>query len=402
MTTKDLLYYRGHLQTELYNILSFWAQDAINPKTKQFYGKISGDGTPNPTAHKGIIMYSRILWTFSAAARFYKDERYLVTANKAKSFIEKHFYDKKHGGYFWEVSHDGTPLIRKKQVYAQAFVMYAYAEYYLATKQDRALSKAMDIFYLLETHCYDVQHGGYFEAFSESWKKLDDVRLSDKDMNLPKGMNTNLHVLEAYSCLFEASKNPHVKKALAGLIDIFNEKIIDANGHVIIFFSEDWQPKTYEISYGHDIETSWLLWDAAELVNNPEQLTKIRTRVLQMVEVFLAEGYDAEAHAVYYELHTTTNKRDADRHWWVQVEAMEGLANAYAMTKHEPYLETVFDIWKYTSSHLIDRTNGEWFWRVSQSNQPYPADPKISMWKCPYHNSRALMRVISKINTLLA
>ena len=266
MLPKDLLYYRGHLQTELFNILKYWSSEAINPQTNQFYGEISGNGIPNSTASKGIIMYARIMWTFSAAAQFYNDEQYIRTADIARAFIEKHFFDKKNGGYYWEVSHDGKPLVTKKQVYAQAFVMYAYAEYYKATNRERALSKALDLFYLLETHCYDPAHGGYFEAFSDTWDKLDDVRLSERDLNLPKGMNTNLHVLEAYTCLFEVSKNPHVSKALEQLIDVFANKIIDSNGHVTIFFTEDWTPQTHEISYGHDIETSWLFRDACKLV----------------------------------------------------------------------------------------------------------------------------------------
>ena len=220
-------------------------------------------------------------------------------------------------------------------------------------------------------------------------------------MNEPKGMNTNLHVLEAYTCLFQASKNPLVGNALEKLIDVFNEKIIDKNGHVVIFFSENWTPKTSEISYGHDIETSWLLWEAAVLVNNPEQLKKIKQRVLHMVDAFLVEGYDEQSHSVFYELHTKNNVLDADRHWWVQVEAMEGLANAFKITQNKAYLDIVFSIWKYVSTYMIDRENGEWFWRVSEHNVPYVTDQKAGMWKCPYHNSRALMRIIDKINSLV-
>lgn len=402
MNSEQLIHYRGQLQTELFNILTFWETTAIDPKSKQFYGEISGNGTPFEEAPKGIIMYSRIMWAFSAAAQFYKNPEYIKTADIAKSFIESHFFDAKHDGYFWEVNHTGTPTITKKQVYAQAFVIYAYAEYYRATSDHDALTRAMSLFYCIENHCCDKQYGGYFEAFSDSWEKLDDVRLSERDLNEPKGMNTNLHVLEAYTCLYMASKNPVVLSSLEKLIDVFTNKIIDSKHHVTIFFSEDWQPQTHEISYGHDIESSWLLWEAICITQNEELKKTYKQFIINMVDTFLKKGYDTTNNCVLYEYNTLTKHLDSDRHWWVQVEAMEGLANAYAMTQDESYLQTAFKIWDYVYTHIIDTQKGEWFWRVSEKNIPYTDDQKAGPWKGPYHNTRALMRIITKINSVLS
>ena len=388
---------KTEFEKELKNVLSFWSTKAIDPKTGQFYGEIDHYGTPEPEAHKGIIMYSRILWTFAAACRFYKNNDYKPFADKARSFIENHFLDKKNGGVYWETDCDGTVVVNKKQVYAEAFTIYAYAEYFLAFGDKSALDFAMDLFNKLETICYDKKNGGYFEAFSETWDKLDDVRLSDKDLNEPKGMNTNLHVLEAYTTLYEATKDARVGKALKDEILLYLNTIVDTNNHVTIFFSEDWQPKTTEFSYGHDIESTWLIWEAAELLNNKSLLDEIRPKILAMVDTFIAEGFDKKTNSTWYEYFPKTGKKDSDRHWWVQIEAVEGLANAYDMTGDKKYRDLALKQWDYISKNLIDRVHGEWFWRIDDDGFPVDSEPKMGMWKCPYHNGRGLMHMIREM-----
>lgn len=384
-------------EKELKNVLSFWSEKAIDPKTGQFYGEIDHYGTPEPEAHKGIIMYSRILWTFAAACRFYKNNDYKEFADKARSFIENHFFDKKNGGVYWETDCDGTVVVNKKQVYAEAFTIYAYAEYFLAFGDQSALDFAMDLFNKLETICLDKKNGGYFEAFSETWDKLDDVRLSDKDLNEPKGMNTNLHVLEAYTTLYEATKDARVGKALKDEILLYLNTIVDKNNHVTIFFSEDWQPKTTEISYGHDIESTWLIWEAAEQMNDKALLNEIRPKILAMVDTFIAEGFDTKTNSTWYEYFPKTGKRDSDRHWWVQIEAVEGLANAYDMTGDKKYRDLALKQWDYIHKNVIDRVHGEWFWRIDDDGFPVDSEPKMGMWKCPYHNGRGLMHMIREM-----
>ena len=388
---------KTEFEKELKNVLSFWSTKAIDPKTGQFYGEIDHYGTPEPEAHKGIIMYSRILWTFAAACRFYQNNDYKPFADKARSFIENHFLDKKNGGVYWETDCDGTVVVNKKQVYAEAFTIYAYAEYFLAFGDKSALDFAMDLFNKLETICYDKKNGGYFEAFSETWDKLDDVRLSDKDLNEPKGMNTNLHVLEAYTTLYEATKDARVGKALKDEILLYLNTIVDKNNHVTIFFSEDWQPKTTEFSYGHDIESTWLIWEAAELLNDKALLDEIRPKILAMVDTFIAEGFDKKTNSTWYEYFPKTDKKDSDRHWWVQIEAVEGLANAYDMTGDKKYRDLALKQWDYISKNLIDRVHGEWFWRIDDDGFPVDCEPKMGMWKCPYHNGRGLMHMIREM-----
>ncbi len=396
---KTFATYRKEFHQELYNILEYWSTEVFDEKTGDIIGEIDHYGTKNPEANKGIILCSRMMWTFSAACRFYKNNEYKPYADKVRKYIETYLYDSVHGGYFWEVSSQGDVIVSKKQVYAQSFVIYAYAEYYLAFGDTSALQSAMDLFTIMESNCKDKVYGGYFEAFSQSWDKLDDVRLSVRDLNLPKGMNTNLHVLEAYTTLYEATKSKQVEHALRAQIAVYSQKIIDDNNHVVIFFTEDWTPQTHEYSFGHDIESSWLLWEAAEVLHDKQLLQTLKPQIVAMVETFLQEGFDYKTNSALYEYFKQTNEYDTDRHWWVQVEAMEGLANAYRITGDKKYRNLVFKIWQYIQVNLIDKVHGEWFWRIDNDGYPVDSEPKVSMWKCPYHNGRALMRVIEKIET---
>lgn len=384
-------------EQELQNVLTFWSTKAIDTESGQYLGEMDHYGNPHPKANKGIIMYSRIMWTFSAACRFYKNQAYKKYADLAKTFIEEHFWDKKNGGVYWETDCDGNAVVTKKQVYAEAFTIYAYSEYALAFNDKQALNTAMDIFNKLETICYDKKNGGYFEAFSQTWEKLDDVRLSVKDLNEPKGMNTNLHVLEAFTTLYEATKDPKVGEALKKEIEIYMNKIVNDKNHVTIFFSEDWKPKTTEFSYGHDIESTWLIWEAAELLGDKQLMKDIRSQILAMVETFIAEGFDAKTSSTLYEIFPEKGTMDNDRHWWVQIEAVEGLANAFDMTGDEKYRTLALKQWTYIRENLIDRVNGEWFWRIDDNGKPVDTEAKMGMWKCPYHNSRGLMHMIKEM-----
>ena len=316
----------------------------------------------------------------------------------AKSYIETYFLDKKYGGVYWETDSDGNVLVNKKQVYAEAFTIYAYAEYALAFNDQSALKAAMDIFDKLETVCYDKTYGGYFEAFSNSWERLADVRLSVKDMNEPKGMNTNLHVLEAFTTLYEASQDKRVGDALRREIEVYLNKIVNENNQVTLFFSEDWKPKTTEVSYGHDIESTWLVWEAAEMLGDAKLLDQIRPKILAMVDKFIADGFDTKTNSTWYEYFPKTGKRDTDRHWWVQIEAVEGLANAYNMTGKEEYRTLALKQWDYIKQYLVDNIHGEWYWRIDNDGFPIDSEPKMGQWKCPYHNGRGLMHMIKEMD----
>jgi mannobiose 2-epimerase len=392
-TDKILSTTLSQVTLETKRLLDYWTDEAFNQEDQTFYGEIDFYGNKDSGANKCIIMYSRILWSFAAAYNHYKNDKYLVYAKNAYDFILKYFYDKTNGGYYWETDFSGKPVNRKKQTYAQAFVLYAFCEYYIATesKQPMTMAMAMELFSDIEKHCYDTKAGGYFEAFAEDWQILDDVSLSAKDENEQKSMNTNLHILEAYTRLLQAVDDEGVRQSLHALINDFTNHIVDRNYHVTLFFDENWNSRSSIISYGHDIEASWLLQDAAETVNDTQLKEKIETFILKMVDVFCAEGLHNQE-AVYYEYFPEQKRMDTDRHWWPQVEAIEGLCNACRLTGNNDYLTTAISVWKYTQTHFPDRKNGEWHSVITEENRPDTSRIKTGAWKTLYHISRALMK----------
>ena len=344
-----------------------------------------------PEANKGIILNTRILWSFSAIAGFSGDAKTKQLSVRAYNYLYDFFQDKKYGGVYWELNADGTSVRRKKQVYAQAFAIYGLSQYYLLTKEETAKIWAISLFKLLEQHALDGKNEGYIEAFQEDWSVVEDMRLSEKDQNAAKTMNTHLHVLEAYTLLYHIYPDSKVKKSLENLINLFLDRFLTKNGHFHLFFDKKWQLLSSTISFGHDIEAAWLLIEAAKVTENTELLQKTEKIALIVAKTFLKEGY-IEGKGVLNELNKNNNKIDKDRHWWPQAEALVGLLYAYEIDKDIVYKTAILDIWNFIKNNIIDYKNGEWFFRIDDNNQAYVNEDKLGMWKCPYHNSRALLK----------
>ncbi|UCH14914.1 MAG: AGE family epimerase/isomerase [Bacteroidales bacterium] len=378
------------------NILDYWIKHTIDRKYGGFLGYVNSNNEANPKASKGIILNTRILWTFSAAAKFLKDSYYKETADLAYNYIRDKFLDNNNGGVYWELNYKGEPLNRKKQIYAQAFAIYALSEYYLVTRKDEALEMAKEIYYLIEKYSYDSKYEGYIEAFSDGWSDLEDVRLSEKDRNAKKTMNTHLHILEAYTNLYRIWPDGKVYDSLKRLINVFADYFINDQNHLNLFFSEKWELTDIIISYGHDIEFSWLFTEAGEVINDPFLLNKTKSIAVNMVDRLINEGFDSDG-GIVYELNPGSNHLDHDKHWWVQAEGMVGLVNAYQITGKYAYLEKAIKLWNFIDSFIIDHKYGEWFWRVNRQGMPYKEDEKAGFWKCPYHNSRTCIEIINRL-----
>jgi mannobiose 2-epimerase len=378
------------------NILEYWVKNAVDDEHGGFTGYISSDNKVNKKANKGIILNTRILWTFSAAARFLKDPGCSQLADLAYGYIKETFIDYKYGGVFWELDYKGTPLEKKKQVYAQAFAIYALSEYYMMNKKGEVLDQAKKIYYLLEKHSYDKKYDGYIEAYNEEWDSLDDVRLSVKDRNAKKTMNTHLHVLEAYTNLYRIWPEKQLYSSLEKIINIFINHFINDHNHLNLFFNEKWELTDNIISFGHDIEFTWLFTEAAKVIKDPDLINKTGKIALKMVYTVINEGFDPGG-GIFYERNPGLNLTDADKHWWVQAEGVVGLVNAYQITGNNYYLAKAIELWKFINSFIIDHKYGEWFWRVNNNGIPYREDEKAGFWKCPYHNSRMCIEVINRL-----
>ncbi len=377
------------------NILPFWSGKMIDTRAGGFYGRVDGAGQVYIDADKGCVLNARILWTFSAAYRILKDPEYLKAAGRAKDYLLTHFFDKESGGVFWLLDHNGNMKDGKKQIYAQAFAIYGLTEYYRITKDEVCLDKAIGLFRLIEKYSYDIKLEGYFEAFSREWGELDDLRLSTKDANEKKTMNTHLHVLEAYTNLYRVWKDDLLKNQLRKLIDVFTDKIVNTKTfNLNMFFDEEWNDKTDLVSYGHNIESSWLIYEAAMVLGDETIINKVKDICLKIAEA--SEKGLMDDGSMIYEKFFTSDRIDSDRHWWVQAETVLGYLNAYYISTKGKFLEHSLAAWRFIAGHIIDRKNGEWFWSVDKNLQPNIKDDKAGFWKCPYHDSRMCLEIIER------
>lgn len=379
------------------NILPFWINRMTDP-AGGYYGRRDGNGNLVDGAEKGLILNARILWTFSQAYRILGKPEYLEAATRAKNYIADHFVDQEFGGAYWSVDSEGKPLDTKKQFYAIAFAVYGLAEYYRAAGGD-ALDLAISLYRSIEEHSFDSELNGYIEACTRDWGKIEDMRLSDKDENFAKTMNTHLHILEAYTGLYRVWKDEGLHSQLSNLIRIFLDKIIQPDGHLGLFFDENWTLHGVMQSFGHDIETSWLLVEAAEVLcesGDPmdrllylECLGASRELAAAATEGLTSEG-------MTYEYDPASGYRKDDRDWWVQAEAVVGYLNRWQLAGDPADLERSLAEWDYIKRAII-APDGEWYWGRRPDASVNLADDRAGFWKCPYHNGRMCMEIISRI-----
>ena len=377
------------------NILPFWSQKMIDTENGGFYGQMDGHNQIVPRADKGGILNARILWTFSSAYLQEKNPLYLEMANRAKTYILDHFFDHEHGGTFWTISFEGKPTDTKKQIYSQAFFLYAFSEHYRASGDESSLHIAIDLFRMIEKRSFDQQFNGYFEAYSRDWNLLEDLRLSEKDANEKKSNNTHLHILEAYTNLYRVWKDKELAGQLRNLIHLFTERIVNqTTKHLELFFDEQWNPKGDVISYGHDIEASWLINDAARVLGDQTMLAEVEKTCLEVAEAS-CEGLQPDG-SMAYEKDNAIGHLDQDRHWWVQAESVLGFLNAFHLSNDEHWLKKALNGWKYIQNNLIDQQDGEWYWSISNNGTINRNEDKAGFWKCPYHNSRMCLEVMGR------
>jgi mannobiose 2-epimerase len=372
------------------NILPFWITKMQDTEHGGFYGRIDGNDILHPQANKGAVLNARILWTFAAAYRLLNKPEYLHIAQRAFDYITHHFLDEEYGGIYWELDYTGRPVNTKKQMYAQGFALYGFSEFYRATGNPKALELAKTFFHLIEKTA-DKQSGGYLEAYTRQWQPIDDMRLSNKDANEKKTMNTHLHILEPYTNLCRIWNNPQLRQAQRKLIAIFTDKILNPSGHLDLFFDEQWQCKSTGISYGHDIEASWLLYEAATVLGDTKLLEHIKTLSLKIAAA-AAEGLQPDGSMIYERNGTHT---DTDRHWWVQAETVVGYSYAYQNAGNTTFQQHAERAYQYILNNLVDTRNGEWHWSRKANNDINHTDDKAGIWKCPYHNSRMCIELIT-------
>jgi mannobiose 2-epimerase len=427
------------------DILPFWIKNCQDNEYGGFIGGMSNDGTIVKNAPKGLVLNARILWTFSAAYRFHRNDEYLQMAKRAYDYLMQNFWDKQFGGAYWLLDQKGKAIDDSKEIYGQAFLIYGLSEYYLATGDAASLDKAKELFYLIEKNCHDDANKGYFETFSRDWKAAEKARLATGDIKEKKTMNTHLHLLEAYTNLYRVWKDDSSRRRLAEpeqggtmddgretrderrlsqrsaepereklqarlieLIEVFQEHIINKEtSHFELFFNEKWHSTKDIVSFGHDIEGSWLLCEAVETIDEGRGTRdEIKDIAIKMAQAVYEQGLDKPVLSqvegdggLFYE-GKAGKIINSDKEWWPQAEAVVGFLNAYQLSGQEKFLQAALQSWQFIEQRIVDQKNGEWFWRVSRDGTPDLKQPKVSEWKCPYHNSRACLEVIRRLNAI--
>lgn len=389
------------------NILPFWTDRMADPRGG-FLGRIDGDDIPDHEAPKGAILNGRLLWTFSAAYRVIRDPQYLAAATRAYEYLRDHFLDREMGGVYWSVDAAGAPLDTKKQSYAIGFAIYGLSEYCRATASEEALEIAKGLFRDLESRARDSKEngGGYIEAFTRDWQEISDMRLSDKDANEKKTMNTHLHILEPYTNLYRVWPDASLREAIVDLLRIFLDVMEDkATSHLGLFFDEQWVRHDANISYGHDIEASWLLLEAVGvLLANPGEgcqaevsalYEKTKRHCLAIANAAL-EGRSDDGWMAYERF--GDGRLDLERHWWVQAEDVVGLVYLYKHHGVDLAIDKAWRSWCWIKENLVDHNGGEWYWSRFPGGDINRRDDKAGFWKCPYHNSRMCLEVIETLS----
>jgi mannobiose 2-epimerase len=377
------------------NILKYWIEKMVDPRGG-FYGRRDGNDNLDADAPKGAVLNARILWTFSAAYRVLGDKEYLDMATRAKREIIDKFYDSEFGGIYWSLDANGKPLDTKKQFYAIGFAIYGLSEYARATGDAEALDYAQRLFHDIENHSHDKVRGGYYEAQTRDWKEIQDMRLSDKDANSSKTMNTHLHIIEPYTNLLRVWRDAELVEATKSLLGVFLDVIVASGkrGHMGLFFDNDWNRQDNEISYGHDIEASWLLLETAQVLGDEALLAKTLACTERIATAAL-EGRCIDG-SLIYERHAN-GRYDNDKHWWVQAENVIGQAYLAVFHNQPEKLAAAYQSWTYIKNNIVDYEGGEWHWS-RKNGEVNRADDKAGFWKCPYHNSRMCLEITERLS----
>lgn len=388
---------KSAFENELDSILTYWSKNTIDNQNGGFIGQIDFNNHIIADSEKGSVLNARILWTFSASYQTTKNENHKKLAERAFEFLSEHFYDNQFGGLFWSINADKTPKDTKNQIYALAFAIYGLSEFYAISKNEKALEMAINLYSKIQDYSYDPVNKGYMEAFTRDWKPIDDLRLSEKDANEKKTMNTHLHIIEAYANLYKVWKNKTLQNSMIELLETIEKHFINTKtGHLRLFFDEKWIEKPDVISYGHDIEAAWLLQQCAEISEDKTLIAKYQKYAIQIAET-TKKGIDSDG-GLWYEYDPEKKELIAEKHWWPQAEALIGFYNAYQLTGKEEYLDIVYKNWEFTKKYILDKENGEWFWGVYSDYSVMQKD-KAGFWKCPYHNGRACLELIQRIKT---
>lgn len=380
------------------DLLGFWEKYDLEPSGNAFYGVVNEKLEPQVDGKKHIVLGSRLVWTFAAAYRVLGKEKYKDLAKKAYDYFMEYFLDREFGGAYWELNADGSVHDPNKRTYGESFAIYALSEYYRAFGDQKALDEAVSIYNCLEKYVYDTENKGYIEALTREWKYEQEKQVSNINpyKAASKTMNTHLHLLEAYTSLYRVWKDEGLKAKLHEHIDVMKDKIVDSNiWHYKMFFDREWNSLSPNVSYGHDIEGSWLIWEAADVLGDKEVMEYVKPVSTKMANATFNEGWHRKGGLLS---EADPNGPHENRSWWEQAEAVVGFLNGWELTGEERYLEGADKILDFIDKEMVDHEHGGWF--ASPISDVVRRGDRVTGWVCPYHNARMYFEVIERIEKL--
>jgi mannobiose 2-epimerase len=373
------------------HIIPFWNRLRDN-ENGGFYGYMDHGLHLDKSAEKGVILHSRILWFYSNCYLVLGDPDCLDNARHCYEFMRKYCVDPVNGGVYWLMNADGSVSDSMKHTYCQAFFIYALSSYYDASKDDSALKLALEMFETVEKNCTDDV--AYLEAMSADWKLIPNDALSENGLMADKTMNTTLHLIEAYTELYRVSSDERVLNRLKFQIRLTLDKIwYKPEDRLLVFFDREMNVIGDIHSYGHDIEATWLLDRACEVMGDEELTAQVRE---------MNEGIVRKIAGIAFENGALNNERDKDkinriRVWWVQAEGVVGFMNGWQKYGEKRYLDISNALWEYIRAEIIDkREGGEWYSQILEDGKPDVNKPTVDPWKCPYHNGRMCLEIMKR------
>jgi mannobiose 2-epimerase len=381
------------------NIVPFWLTKSLDKINGGYTINHNQKGEVKPGGVKVIVTQARTVWLFSRTFRAgYGDNRHLEAANHGYRFLVEKMWDSEYGGFYWQVDSTGVHKQRPgKHLYGQAFALYALSELYLASENDEVLEFATKLFHLLETKAHDDIYGGYLESFNRDWSPVSSDQTSYMNVNGDlKLMNTHLHLMEALTTFYRASKLPLARDRLLELIRIQSNTVVRKQiGACTDKYKRDWTPllggRFSTVSYGHDIENVWLLMDACKAVGQP--IWPLMDLCRTLYEYSLKHGYDKDQGGFFYTGPFNQPANNRNKNWWVQAEAVVSALYMYQLTNDQKYLSVFEKTYSFIEKHMADWEFGEWHSNIGTDGAVKPGY-KAQPWKSGYHNGRAMIESI--------
>jgi len=395
--------FRDSLQ---HSVLQFWIDHAQDKEYGGILGRLNRRGEPIGSGNKSVVLISRSLWSFSEAYRRYPDPAYQRMAAECLKFLRDKMWDKDHGGYYFMVSREGKIVNSTKELNPMSYTMEGMAEYALAFHDDQVAREARDLFRVIDQHAHDEQNGGYRIAFTADWQFIKDYKDGPNAAGSfgRKSYDWHLGLVESLATLYGVTGDAQVRARLEELLDIFVNKIIDADtGYGRYYFHDDWSVAdrdgdSKQSEYGLDLEASWLIVEAAQRVGR-QQDAKIRRASLALVDHALRYGFDKEHGGVYRFGPAAEPATNKDMEWWQQCEALVAFLNSYQFTGDPKYWQAFNQEATFFMDRFSDHQYGEVYTALFHDGRI--DDTKVDPWKAPYHVTRAFLEIISRLGGTL-